>query len=135
MKRFILGIITMSVIIGISSTIIAPSAQAIGEGGASAGANLARGDNTPGNFASGDTSIVRRAINLMLYGVGILSVVMLIWGGVRYVISGGNKESITAAKNTILYAIIGLLVALFAYAIINFVITTAISGGGSTTDV
>ena len=44
----------------------------------------------------------------MLFGVGVLSVVMLIFGGFRYVISGGKKESVTNAKNTILYAIIGL---------------------------
>ena len=70
----------------------------------------------------------------MLYGIGVLSVIMLIFGGFRYIVSGGQKEKVTAAKNTILYAIIGLLVAVFAYAIINFVIMTVISGG-STTDV
>ena len=114
-------------------TVTTPVA-ALGEGGAPAGINAARGDNTPSNLLNGETSIIRRGINLMLYGIGVLSVIMLIFGGFRYIVSGGQKEKVTAAKNTILYAIIGLLVAVFAYAIINFVIMTVISGG-STTDV
>ena len=47
---------------------------------------------------------------------------MLIWGGIRYTTSGGNANSVTAAKNTILYAVIGLIVAILAYAIVNWVI-------------
>ena len=50
----------------------------------------------------------------MLYAIGVLSVIMLIFGGLRYVISGGQKEAVTAAKNTILYAVVGLLIAVFA---------------------
>lgn len=134
MKRF-LGIITAVIIVfSIGLTGFNNSATAIGEGGAPAGANAARGDNTPANLAAGDQSIIRRGINLLLYGVGILSVIMLIFGGFRYVVSGGKKESIADAKNTILYAIVGLLVAIFAFAIVNFVIMQAV-GGGSGTDI
>ena len=68
----------------------------------------------------------------MLYIIGAVSVIMIIVGGLRYVVSGGNATAITAAKNTILYAVIGVLVALFAYAMINFVITSfAINGTGT----
>ena len=59
---------------------------------------------------------------------------MLIFGGFRYVVSGGKKESVTDAKNTILYAIVGLLLAIFAYAIIQFVVGAAI-GTDSMTDI
>jgi hypothetical protein len=58
----------------------------------------------------------------MLYIIGAVSVIMLIYGGIRYTTSGGNANSVTAAKNTILYAIIGLVVAIFAYAIVNWVL-------------
>lgn len=133
-KRYFFGIIAAVFTVGFGTIMATAPVIAIGEGGAPAGANAARGDNTPSNLLNGDSSIVRRAINMLLYAVGILSVVMLIWGGLRYVVSGGKKESVGAAKNTILYAIIGLLIALFSYAIINFVILTAI-GGGSTTNV
>lgn len=136
MKRLFLSIVTSVFIIsfGAITPALTPAAAAIGEGGAPSGINAARGDNVPSNLANGDGSIVRRVINLMLYGIGALSVIMLIFGGFRYIVSGGKKESVTNAKNTILYAIIGLLIALFAYAIVNFVVITAI-GGGSTTDI
>ncbi len=47
---------------------------------------------------------------------------MLIIGGIRYTISGGDSTAVTSAKNTILYAVIGIIVALLAYAIVNFVL-------------
>lgn len=132
LKHLISGIITCVLAVGVTTLIATSSTYAIGEGGAPAGANAARGDGVPTNLANGDSSIIKKGINLLLYGVGILSVVMLIFGGFRYIVSGGKKESVTAAKNTILYAIIGLLVAIFAFAIINFVIMTAMSGGDTT---
>lgn len=129
---YISKIITGLFAIGLGVALIATPVSALGEGGAPAGVNAARGDNTPTNLINGDTSIVKRGINIMLFGVGVLSVIMLIFGGFRYVISGGKKESVTNAKNTILYAIIGLLVAVFAYAIINFILGAALSGGSTT---
>lgn len=131
-KGYISKIIAGLLTIGFGVALVAAPVSALGEGGAPAGVNAARGDNTPSNLVNGDSSIVRRAINIMLFGVGVLSVVMLIFGGFRYVISGGKKESVTNAKNTILYAIIGLLVAVFAYAIINFILGAALSGGSTT---
>jgi multisubunit Na+/H+ antiporter MnhB subunit len=46
---------------------------------------------------------------------------MLIIGGIRYVVSAGDQNAVTSAKNTILYAIIGIIVAFLAYAAVNFV--------------
>lgn len=66
--------------------------------------------------------IIKKIVNAMLYVLGALSVIMLIYGGFRYTTSGGNANSVVAAKNTILYAIVGVVVALTSYAIVNFVI-------------
>ena len=63
-------------------------------------------------------------INTALFIIGAISVMMLIYGGIRYTTSGGNEKSVTAAKNTILYAVVGIIIALLAYAIVNFVLTT-----------
>lgn len=63
-------------------------------------------------------------VNIMLFAIGILAVIMLIWGGIRYVLSGGDSGAVSSAKKTILYAVVGLIVAILAYAIVNFVITT-----------
>jgi hypothetical protein len=60
---------------------------------------------------------------------------MILVGGLRYAISGGNSSAVTAAKNTILYAIIGLVIAFLAYAIIGFIMNfltgNSIGLGGS----
>ncbi|MDP4038446.1 MAG: hypothetical protein Q8P54_00545 [bacterium] len=65
---------------------------------------------------------VKTITNTLLLIVGIAAVIMLIIGGLRYIFSGGDKEAIDSAKNTILYAVIGIVVALLAFAIVNFVL-------------
>lgn len=67
-------------------------------------------------------STVVKIINTILLILGIVAVIMIIVGGFRYVISGGDASNVTAAKNTIMYAVIGLIVAVLAYAIVNFVL-------------
>jgi hypothetical protein len=64
-----------------------------------------------------------KIINTLLFLVGSVSVVMIIVGGIRYVVSNGEQAAITGAKNTILYAIVGLVVAIMAAAIVNFVLS------------
>ena len=73
--------------------------------------------------------VFTKITNTVLYAVGIISVIMLIYGGLRYVISGGDSKKVTDAKNTIMYAIIGLIISILAYAIVNFVINAV---GGET---
>ncbi len=67
--------------------------------------------------------IVTKGINTALFVIGALAVIMLIYGGIRYTISAGDAKQVEAAKNTILYAIIGIVVALLAGAVVNFVLT------------
>lgn len=77
--------------------------------------------NADGNQALlNDT--VKNIINLMLYAVGIIAVIVLIIGAIRYVVSGGDQKAVSSAKDTILYAIIGIVVAFMAFAIVNFVL-------------
>lgn len=70
----------------------------------------------------GDGGIFKTITNVLLFLIGAISVIMLIIGGIRYTISGGDSAAVTSAKNTILYAIVGIIVALLAYAIVNFVL-------------
>ncbi len=86
------------------------------------GAEAARCDGCPADLF-GDTGVFKQITNTILYIVGIVAVIMLIIGGVKYVISGGDAKKVTDAKNTVLYAIIGLVIAFLAYAIVNFVIS------------
>ena len=62
-------------------------------------------------------------INILSWVVGILSVIMIIIAGFRYVTSGGKNESVTGAKNTILYAIVGLVIVALAQVIVRFVLS------------
>lgn len=65
---------------------------------------------------------ITRTVNTLLFIVGVAAVIMIIVGGLRYILSGGDPKNTTAAKDTILYASIGVVVALLAYAIVNFVL-------------
>ena len=85
------------------------------------GIDCIKGDDQPTELF-GDGGIFTTITNTILYVLGAISVIMLIYGGIRYTVSGGESTQVTAAKNTILYAVVGVVVALLAYAIINFVI-------------
>jgi len=65
---------------------------------------------------------VNSLVNTLLYIVGAISVVAIIIGGVMFTTSGGNSANIAKAKNTITYAVIGLVVSVLAYAIVNWVV-------------
>lgn len=67
-------------------------------------------------------SIFQNIANTLLFITGALSVIMLIIGGVRYVISSGEQQAVASAKSTILYAVIGLVITFLAFAAVQFVI-------------
>lgn len=85
------------------------------------GADAARGEGQSDNLFSAG-GIFQTVTNILLFLIGAVSVIMLIIGGIRYVVSGGDQAAVTAAKNTILYAIVGIIVAFLAYAAVSFVI-------------
>ncbi len=87
------------------------------------GAEAARTEGMPAELIGPD-GIFNQITSVALGIIGAVSVIMLIWGGLRYIISGGDSKKITDAKNTILYAIIGLIIAVLSYAIIKFVLNS-----------
>ncbi len=72
--------------------------------------------------ASGLNNVLKVAINGFSLAVGIIAVIMVIVGGLKYVTSSGDSANVNSAKNTILYAIIGLAVVALAQFILHFVI-------------
>lgn len=92
------------------------------------GANAARADGMPTELI-GDNGVFSRITNTVLLIVGLISVIMLVYGGLRYILSGGDSKKVTDAKNTILYAIIGLIISMLAYAIVHFVLNSVIGVG------
>lgn len=65
-------------------------------------------------------TVIKTAVNVLLYFVGALSVIMIIYGGFKYVTSSGESSAVASAKNTILYAVIGIIISVLAYSIVNF---------------
>ncbi len=77
---------------------------------------------------SGFNDLLHKVINIFSVIVGVIAVIMIIVGGFRYITSGGKEEGVKGAKNTILYALIGLVIVAIAQVIVKFVLTNAPPG-------
>jgi len=115
--------------LGLAAPVYAQDAQQQINNGLCAGSNLEFSEN-PGqcNVATSDATtkindIIHTVVNLLSAIVGVVAVIMIIIGGFRYITSGGNDTSVTSAKNTILYAIIGLVVVALAQLIVRFTLS------------
>jgi hypothetical protein len=108
------------------------AAQSYAVGTISDGANAARGSQQPVNLF-GDTGVFSTISSVLLFIVGAIAVIMIVIGGLRYVISGGDASQVQAAKNTILYALVGIIIAILAYAAVNFVISSFAPSNSSST--
>jgi hypothetical protein len=67
------------------------------------------------------TTIAKNIITMLLYVVGYVSIVFIIWGGFKYMISGDNSSGTAAARKTILNAVIGLVLSIMSVAIVNVI--------------
>ena len=136
-KQLLLGAFAVPVMVLGASLVLAPApANAAFDKGLNDGANSAQGKDQQGDAATlfgegGQGGIFRTITNVLLFLIGAISVIMLIVGGIRYVVSGGDSTAVQNAKNTILYAIVGVVVAILAYAVVNFVITSFAANGGA----
>jgi cytochrome bd-type quinol oxidase subunit 2 len=82
-------------------------------------------DATTNCTADGSTAnnLVKEVVNVLSVIVGVVAVIMIIVAGLRYITSGGKQESVTGAKNTIMYAVIGLVIVALAQLIVHFVLS------------
>lgn len=122
-------LLTPAIAIGFA---VAPAVPAFADtvsGGVAAGAGSAQGTDqasclfgNEGAACEGQTPLFKIITNVLLFIIGAVSVIMLVIGGIRYTVSAGDSSAVTGAKNTILYAIVGIVVAILAYAVVNFVI-------------
>jgi hypothetical protein len=109
--------------------VFAQSAQQQINSGLCTGSNLEFTEDTSGADCSTSdatekiNNLIHTIVNLLSAIVGIVAVVMIIVGGLRYITSGGNDASVTGAKNTILYAIIGLIIVALAQILVRFTLS------------
>lgn len=103
------------------------------DGNLCAGANLEVGNDNcqQGNPENTVNSILTTVINIFSLVVGVVSVIMIIIGGLKYITSGGDSGNVSGAKNTILYAIVGLVIVALAQVIVRFVLTRVTDSGSS----
>ncbi len=130
MRKILRVVLPIILIAGMVGLVLMPSVSAMT---LQEGAEAARCDGCPRDLF-GDTGVFKQVTNTVLYIVGIIAVIMLIIGGIKYVVSGGDSKKVTDAKNTVLYAIIGLIIAFLAFAIVNFVITALPSSSSNNND-
>jgi hypothetical protein len=102
-----------------ADTAFAANKAEVCKGVAAVGGQNTCNDPSVGN---GLGEFLEKIINILLFIIGAIAVLMIIIGGIRYVLSAGDQNAVTGAKNTILYAVVGLVVAIMAYAIVNFVL-------------
>lgn len=110
------------------ATMLASRAMAAEEGSDIQNSSLQRGvdvmhaEGMPTRLVGVDGTF-SNIINTILYVAGVVAVTMLIIGGIRFMISRGDKDKVQKAKNTVVYAIIGLILVIFSYAIVNFIVS------------
>lgn len=126
----------MMLIIPFAVPAVAHAATVDTTGYACTGANLSLANqaNTGNcqNATNGFDTLLKSIINVISVIVGAVAVVMIIVGGLRYITSGGESSSVSGAKNTILFAIIGLIIVVFAQLIVQFVLDRVINSSITT---
>ncbi len=67
------------------------------------------------------SDILGNGVVLLFTGASLIALFFLLWGGIGWILSGGDKTKIQAARNRIMYAIIGLVICFLAFAIVSFI--------------
>jgi hypothetical protein len=104
-----------------------PIQQGINTGaGYASGQSTTCGDSNSTNFSK----IAANVVNIFSMIVGAVAIIMIIYGGFKYITSGGDSGNVTAAKNTLIYAIIGLIIVALSQFIVHFVLNGASNAVG-----
>lgn len=121
-KKFQSAIVALVLSIGFGAFALAPVSYAACSSAkdcVSAGLNATGGTSSKTNI----NDVIKTVVDVLLFVISAISVIMIIIGGIKYTTSQGDSSAVKSAKDTILYAVIGLMVAIFAFAIVNFVVT------------
>jgi hypothetical protein len=120
---FALAVLSVPVFAGTQAFAAAEIENCLGGG---ATLSVGNGDACPAPQNGGGTervnTVITTIVNIFSLIVGIVSVIMIIFGGFKYITSGGDSGKVSEAKNTIIYAVIGLVVVAFAQFIVQFVL-------------
>lgn len=116
------GVFASSLVLAPAATYAAPKDEVCNAIGA-AGCNANEDKGTDIQKA------ITFVVNLLSVIAGLAAVIMLILGGIKYVTSGGDSSKVASAKNTIIYALVGLVIAALAQVLVHFVLKEAAGVG------
>ena len=122
MKKSIISIAIMTCAIFGASVLSTTSLSGSASAQVSEGINTATTSEMKGKSIDGKDGLIKTVVNVLLWAVGILSVIMIIFSGFRYITSAGDASKTKSAQSTLIYSVVGLIVAIMAYAIVNMVI-------------
>lgn len=121
MKKSIISIAIMTCAVFGASVLSTASLSGSVYAQVSEGINTATTSEMKGKSIDGDNGLIKTVVNVLLWAVGILSVIMIIFSGFRYITSAGDASKTKSAQSTLIYSVVGLIVAIMAYAIVNMV--------------
>jgi hypothetical protein len=81
------------------------------------------GANKNNDRILGADGLITKILQIVVYITGAISIIMIVIGGFKYVVSAGDSNGVQGAKNTVMYALIGLVISLFSQIIVSFVLT------------
>lgn len=122
MKKSIISIAIMTCAVFGTSVLSTASLSGSASAQISEGINTATTSEMKGKSIDGKDGLIKTVVNVLLWAVGILSVIMIIFSGFRYITSAGDASKTKSAQSTLIYSVVGLIVAIMAYAIVNMVI-------------
>ena len=141
MKRLFIGIFVFGLLIGSASySTYAYALDNGAESGFKSGLDESGGGSekdcvNAGGKVSGDKCVdgsghatnavslmIKNIINLLIYIAGIIAVLIIVVAGMRYVTSNGDTGATSKARNEIIYAVVGLVITIMAYALVNFIL-------------
>ncbi|MBP7760286.1 hypothetical protein KA093_00655 [Candidatus Saccharibacteria bacterium] len=124
-RRYIVAFVMGLVVAGAGSALVPHTAGAV----ASPITDACKVDSTSplcsdqSDKLFGPDSIWTKIVNTLIYVTGAIAVIMMVIGGMRFTLSGGDASGTKSARETIIYAAVGLVVAMMSYAIVNFVLS------------
>ncbi len=119
MKKLTVVFISLVAVAGVSLALIDPafaaSNQQIKDGISSV--------DPGGTTSSSLPETIKTILNIMLYIIGVLCVVMIIYGGISYVLSAGAADKAKKARDTVVYSVVGLVIAIVAFSLVQWVVS------------
>lgn len=122
MKKSIISIAIMTCAVFGTSVLSTASLSGSVSAQVSKGIDTATTSEMKGKSIDGDKGLIKTVVNVLLWAVGVLSVIMIIFSGFRYITSAGDTSKTKSAQSTLIYSVVGLIVAIMAWAIVNMVI-------------